>query len=226
MKTVPLMVANWLLLITPIFGLDVPSEVKEYEPVLVKHEAGTKIQVLPWGTPVPQFLDEKNLARFDDHTVFCAPPGSYLVSGDGTLAILIIKRGNNPNPPDVPDPDDPDVPPSPQNDCSKIPEDRFNNIGKLACRTLSVLSQETRQRYQQKVKEAYLSTAKVMDNPNSGILTLNDGMKYLTDQLNKELGDNKEDWVRWATAVGLHIADLQIDRSSYADLCRAIAGGL
>ena len=226
MKTVPLMVANWLLLITPIFGLDVPSEVKEYEPVLVKHEAGTKIQVLPWGTPVPQFLDEKNLVRFDDHTVFCAPPGSYLVSGDGTLAILIIKRGNNPNPPDVPDPNNPDVPPSPQNDCSKIPEDRFNNIGKLACRTLSVLPQEARQRYQQKVKEAYLNTAKAVDNPSSGVLTLDDAQEFLRNELTKQLGENKNEWLQWATTVGQHITTLQIDRGSYADLCRAIAGGL
>lgn len=226
MRTVPFMVANWLLLITPVIALDVPSVAKVYEPILIKHNAGAKVQVLPWGTPVPQFLDEKHLVRFDDHTVFCAPVGSYLVSGDGQLAIVLIQNGTDPDNPDPPKPDDPDVPPSPSDDCSKVPEDSFGNIGKLACQTLKTVPQDVRQRTQTKIKQAYLNTAKALDNPSSGVLTLDDATEYLRNELTAQLGSDKDKWLSWATTIGSHILTLQINRGNYADLCRSIAGGL
>lgn len=226
MRTVPFMVANWLLLITPVIALEVPSVAKVYEPILIKHNAGTKVQVLPWGTPVPQFLDEKHLVRFDDHTVFCAPVGSYLVSGDGQLAIVLIQNGIDPDNPDPPKPDDPDVPPSPSNDCSKVPEDSFNNIGKLACRSLKEVPEEVRKRTQAKVKNTYLETAKLLDDPSSGVLTLNDAMDTLTRFTSEALGSDKSKWIPWANELNKHILTLQINRGNYADLCRSIAGGL
>lgn len=113
-------------------GLEVQPSAKMFEPIVVTHETGTTIQILPWGTVLPKFLDEKNIKRFEDHTVWCAPPGAYLVNGGGDLKIVIIE-GNVPTPPEPgplpPGPNPPPPPPGP-GPSPKVPEDRFDNLGR------------------------------------------------------------------------------------------------
>lgn len=119
-----------------VFALEVPSSATLYEPIVVKHESGTEVQILPWGTQLPQFLDAKFVKRFEDHTIFCAPAGAYLVSGDGELKIVIIQDaappvpppGPNPGPtPPDPGPTPPQPPPEPDN---SIPSDRFDDLAR------------------------------------------------------------------------------------------------
>lgn len=212
------------------FCIEVPQKVNLYEPVVIKHNEGSKVQVLPWGTPTPQFLDESLIKRFKDHTVFGAPAGAYLVSGDGELAIVIIEGKTpipvppNPNPPN-PEPNPNPTPPEVR-DCSSVPTDRFGNIGKLACQSLSVVSQEDNQRYRLLVRDAYIKTAEAMKNPSSGVLSLDDGTKYLSTQLNSIFPDGPQSWSKWAEKMNAHMKTQTITRIDFGPMCVSIAEGL
>lgn len=83
--------------------LDVQPKAKLYEPIVVTHDSGVQIQVLPWGTALPEFLDERFVRRFDTHTVWGGPPGAYLVTGMGDLKIVLIE-GTAPTPTPGPTP--------------------------------------------------------------------------------------------------------------------------
>jgi len=117
-----------LCLSSAVFAIDVQSTANPYEPIVVQHETGTKIQILPWGTKVPEFLDQKHIKIFESHTVFCAPPGSYLVSGDGDLKIVII-QGKTPTPPDDEDEEEDETPDPDPEPTPNVPTDRFDNLG-------------------------------------------------------------------------------------------------
>lgn len=215
------------------FCIDVPPKVSLYEPVVITHTEGAKIQILPWGTATPQFLDESRIKRFKDHTVFGAPAGAYLVSGDGQIAIVIIEgvgpKPPGPLPPD-PNPPGPDPGPNPPQpdgrDCSKVPEDRFGNIGKLACQSMSLVSQEDSQRYTPLVREAYLKTAEAMKNPSSGVLSLDDGTKFLADRLKEVFPAGPQSWSKWAEKMNAHIKTQTITRIDFGPMCASIAEGL
>lgn len=95
-------------------GVEVPPTAKEYEPVVLIHEANAQIQVLPWKGEIPRFLEGHFIKRPSPTiTVFCAPPGAYLVFGGGAMGILIVSPDDakpepppkEPDPPTDPDPD-------------------------------------------------------------------------------------------------------------------------
>ena len=212
--------------------LKLPDRVGAYEPIVVEHEAGARVQVLPWGTSVPSFLDEKHIKRFADHTVFAAPPGAYLVAAKGELAIVIIEGsapvppGPGPQPPGPNPPGPGPTPPTPPGPQPDVPTDEFNNIGQLANKTLSVLTQEERQRYLEPVRAAYEKTAAKMAD-TSAALTLNDGLNYLQMELGAAFPSGRtEGWRKWGQIVNDHVAKQQIDRQKFGPLCSAIAKGL
>lgn len=213
-------------------ALDAPAEVKIYEPVLVTHESGTKVQILPWGTAVPSYLDERHIIRSEAQTVFAAPPGAYLVVGDGALAIVLVQGGGpappgpnpgpGPTPPPGPGPD-PDPAPSPD----EVPGDDFGNVGRLARSTLSVVNQEDRQRYQPKIKETYEKVAKVIRDPRNGVLTLNEAQDLLQREFRKVFeGSPRGTWDEWARVLNEHSRAQEITRLRFADYLDAIARGL
>lgn len=209
-------------------ALDVPQLVKQYEPVVIKHESGSEVQILPWGTPLPAFVDESFVKRFDGLTIFGGPPGSYLVSGDGKLAIVVIQPdGPLPIPPGPEPAPGPGPTPPPDTSCDSVPTDAFNNVGKLACRLSNKISQQERDKYRGLVRQAYLNTASAMRQPSqSGLLTLNDAQRYLSAQLTKVFDGNSTGFDQWGASINDHIRSLQIDRSNFDDLCDAIARGL
>lgn len=214
------------LFAAPSYGLDVPSIVKQYEPVVIKHESGTEVQILPWGTPIPAFVDESFVKRFDGLTVFGGPPGSYLVSGDGKLAIVVIQQDSPLPIPPGPGPPNPGPTPPPRS-CENVPADKFNNVGKLACSSLSLVSAEARSKYQAAVRAAYLETATAVRNPSaSQVLSLNDAQEYLRTKLSNALSSDKLAFAEWGNRVNAHVAALSITRNDYDDLCEAIAKGL
>lgn len=100
---------------SPTLALDVPPLVRDLEPIVVKHEEGSEVKIVPWGAPVPGFIDETFVKRFADHTVIGGPTGTYLIAGDGDLAWVVRSPSDGPQPdPDPkPDPDPPD-PPEPE----------------------------------------------------------------------------------------------------------------
>ena len=209
------------------FSIEVPQKVNLYEPVVIQHNEGSKVQILPWGTPTPQFLDESLIKRFKDHTVFGAPAGAYLVSGDGELAIVIIEGKNTPPTPPTPNPTpNPNPNPPDARDCSNVLEDRFGNIGKLACQSLVLVTQEDNQRYRQLVREAYLKTAEAMKDPSSGVISLDDGTKYLSDQLNNVFPNGPQSWSKWADKMNSHMKTQTITRIDFGPMCVSIAEGL
>lgn len=85
---------------------------EEYQPIVVNHPNGATVQVLPWGSDVPSFLPSKFIVSATPaKTVWCGPPGYYLLNAAGILKIVQIKGEVGPNPPDPPDPPDPPVDP-------------------------------------------------------------------------------------------------------------------
>lgn len=221
----------WLASFASGQSLQLPDKVQVYEPVVVEHEAGMRVQVLPWGTAVPSFLDERYVKRFDTHTVFAAPPGAYLVAVRGELAIVIIEGagptpppGPTPPGPQPPGPTPPTPPPGPSPD---VPSDEFNNVGRFARTSLSLLSQEERQRYQQQVRTAYLNTVEAINKPTTTLITLNDVSNYLQMELNKVFPSGRPDgWKKWGDALKTHLSSVTVTRLEFPALCQAIAEGL
>lgn len=204
-------------------ALDVPSLVKDREPVVVGHEPGEQVQIVPWGKKEPGFHDETYIKRFEDHTIFAGRPGTYLVAGDGELAWVII--GGDPGPEPGPGPE-PEPDPEPDDkDCSDVPEDDYDNVGRVACGALSNVAEEDRD-LQSKIRSAYLDTAAKMNNPgDSGLLTLNDGISYLKGEIQKVV-QRGTSWDGWASEVQSKINQQEIGRSDWAPVCIAIAEGL
>ena len=219
-----------LILASGASALDVPSVVQVYEPVLINHEPGTKVQVLPWGLAVPEYLDERHIVRFEKATVFSARPGAYLVVGDGQLAIVVIRDASppGPSPPNPPGPQPPAPPgPNPPSPDDTVPPDRFKDIGRLARSSLSLVTAEDRAKHQTAIKAVYIRTAEVMRSPRNGVLTLNDGLAFLQDEFAKVFGaSGKGSWDAWARVLNDHIAKQDVDRKGLPDLCDAIAKGL
>lgn len=223
----------WLASVASGQSLQLPDKVQIYEPIVVQHESGMRVQVLPWGTSVPSFLDERYVKRFDTHTVFAAPPGAYLVAVRGELAIVIIE-GAGPTPPPGPtppgptppgpQPPGPTPPPGPQPD---VPADEFNNVGRFVRQQLASLSQEDRQRYQQQVRDAYLNTVATANKPTTTLITLNDVSNYLQMELNKVFASGRpEGWQKLGDALRTHLATVTVTRLEFPALCQAIAEGL
>lgn len=221
----------WLASLASGQSLQLPGKVQIYEPVVIEHDAGMRVQVLPWGTAVPSFLDERYVKRFDTHTVFAAPPGAYLVAVRGELAIVIIEGagptpppGPQPPGPQPPGPTPPTPPPGPQPD---VPADEFANVGRFVRQQLSLLTQEDRQRYQQQVRDAYLNTVAAANKPTTTLITLNDVSNYLQMELNKVFSSGRPDgWQKLGDALRTHLANVTITRLEFPDLCQAIAEGL
>lgn len=95
-------------------GSDI-SAFDPYVPIDVSHEAGAIVQVIPWGTKVPSMLDAAHFKRpTEEVTIFCAPPGYYMLASSGQIRFLQIK-GKAPEPDPGPDPDpDPEPGPDPE----------------------------------------------------------------------------------------------------------------
>lgn len=211
-------------------ALDVPSLVKDREPVVVKHEPGTQIQIVPWGLTTPGFHDETFIKRFEDHTVFGARPGIYLVAGDGVLAWVVI--GDDPSPP-VPGPDPvppgpgpaPGPDPEPATDCDNVPEDAYGNLGKATCQALKNVV-EADKPLKDSIRTVYLDVAAKMNNPGeSGLRSLNDGINYLRQEMGKVVRSGTS-WDVWAKDVQTKIDSQEIGRSDLASVCIAISEGL
>ncbi len=84
-------------------------------------------RVLLWGGDVPQFLSETRIKReWPNHTVFAAPPGAYVVFGDGGMAVVII-GGTPPTDPPPPPPTDPPPLPSTVQEVARSNAIRLND---------------------------------------------------------------------------------------------------
>lgn len=198
--------------ITAAFAVEVPERAKEHQPILAKHQCDTKIQIVPWGTPLPTFLDEAHIHRFADHTVFAGPPGAYMVMGDGQIAFVIVEAVKPPEPP-KPDPDTP-TPPGPSPD---VPADPFDNLGQRVATWAAGLEGRG------SAAAVYRAAAKSLrENPSK---TIDDTGADVVKGLNEAIN-----YASYATLRAHINADLQarwpLSRGLMADYYDAIAAGL
>lgn len=148
-------------------------------------------------------------------TVVSGPPFKW----ESAIGKVVVGSSPGPNPGPGPEP-----PPDPD-DCSKVPEDQFNNLGRAACASKAGLSPGALTKAPE-VAKAYLATANALDDPSSGVLTLNDARDFLARGFVNAFGEYSVEWQTWGANIGKHSMGVSLNRTNFADVCRAIAVGL
>lgn len=173
------------------------------------------------------------LVRSDTTRPKMVTPTSYVIATPGThnvevltlnkqtwlwdSARTVVKLGDAPDPGPGPGPE--------PGDCDAIPNDPYNNLGKAACAATNVLSVASRTKMKD-VAAAYRATAEALDNPGSGVLTLNDARNFLSEQFVRAFGEHRADWQLWGAEIAKHSMGVSLDRTNFSTICRTIANGL
>lgn len=158
--------------------------------------------------------------------VFTGPPGVYSVIGvtivDGKIdvgqATVTIGKPLPPDPDDNPDPD-----PTPKPTPDTIPDDRFNNVGKLSFQCASKLPPAAKA---QAAATANLYKTAVEGLKSGELVNGTAAQNYVRVEREKIWGPNTQDWMRELSPV-VEVWNAQtITKATVIEFYTALAAGL